>query len=323
MSDCQPPQFSTTWSCVRKSAERRCGSMSPAWATTSFLTLIHRAQGGACRCVPLEPRWKLFQACHRDTLKQFRRSRSTPPPDSTNQVSIAFSKLSAVIRFLRLGAQLSGLSVADADRALAAYWRQQLPDVEPSRTSWRFDDLDRLLVLEMEGEGKVDWDGGDTEGHTHYLMGGGFPPPNEMKRPKDQPQNAAWATDYPAFTCYATSVKLPVPGNGFHWSYVAAPVDRTLGGVEYWRISSFEDREIRMVKSRRVDVPEVSSAEAASVNAAIPAFDNNKVYAFETSATTDNAGAKYRRSVPSKGTHFGSFEEFAGSNPPCRSRVDR
>lgn len=215
-------------------------------------------------------------------------------------------------------AQLAGLAPADADRMLAAYWRQIYPPVEPTRTGWRFDDANRMLVLSLEGEGKVDWDSDASMSHTHYLFGAGFPPPGDMKRPKDQPQDAAWATDYPAFTCYATTVKLPAPGKTFRWSFNSKPMDRTLGGIKYWRISSFENGVARMVKSRRVDVPEITAKDAAEVNAAIAGFDNGKSYVSETSDPMDTG----RWGAP-PGSVFGGFEDFAGATPPCRSPSGR
>lgn len=216
-------------------------------------------------------------------------------------------------------AQLAGLAQADADKALAGYWRQQFPVLEPSRVTWRFDDANRLLVLGVEGEGKVDWDGDATDGRTHYLFGAGFPPPDEMKRPKDQPQAAPWANDYPSFTCYATTVKVPTPDKGFHWVFSSRPMDRRLGGISYWRISSFDGTTARMVKSRRVDVPEITAKEAAAIPAAVPKFDNDKSYVWEVSgkgraakdAPVDVAGAVGV-------DKFGTFEDFAGATPPCQ-----
>lgn len=211
-------------------------------------------------------------------------------------------------------AQLAGVAASDADKMLAAYWRQQYPAVEATRTTWRFDEDNRLLVLGLEGEGKVDWEGDAKEGHTHYLFGGGFPPPSELKRPKDQPQDAPYANDYPAFSCYATTVKVPPAGKGFRWSFSSNPMDRTLGGISYWRISSFDGQVARMVKSRRVDAPEISAAEAAALNAAISGFDNNKAYVWEVKGK----GSSIVADVTNR---FGSFEDFAGATPPCQSQV--
>lgn len=212
-------------------------------------------------------------------------------------------------------AQLAGVAATDADKLLVAYWRQQLPDIEPARTTWRFDEENRLIVLGMEGEGKVDWEGDAKEGHTHYLFGGGFPPPGQMKRPKDQQQDAAWANDYPAFTCYATNVKVPPAGKGFRWSFSSKPMNRVLGGIAYWRIASFDGKIARMVKSRRVDAPEISAHEAAAVNAAIAGFDNNKSYVWET---TGKGGVLLQADTFST---FGTFDEFAGAAPPCQSQT--
>ena len=214
---------------------------------------------------------------------------------------------------LAVRGQLAGLAPADADKALRVYWHQQFANIEPSSVTWRFDDANRLLVLGVVGDGKVDWDGDATQGHTHYLFGAGFPPPDDMKRPKDQPQDVPWANDYPAFTCYATTVKVPVAGKGFHWSFSSGPMDRVLGGISYWRISSFDGTTARMVKSRRVNMPEISARDAAAVKMVEPKFDNDKSYVWEIpKESTGEVGVD-------TASHFGTFEEFAGPTPPCQS----
>lgn len=208
-------------------------------------------------------------------------------------------------------AQLAGLADADAQRAVATYWRQQLPDVEPATTTWKFDDENRLLVLAMTGSGKVEWDGDAKGGHTHYVYYAGYTPPNELKRPKDQPQDAPWATDYPSFTCYSATVKVPPAGKGFRWSFSSKPVDRTLGGVTYWRIATFENDVVHVTRTRRTDVREISATQARLLNDAIASFDNKKAYVFETRD-------KPSVDVATKGSDFGSFAAFAGPNPPCQ-----
>ena len=126
--------------------------------------------------------------------------------------------------------------------AAARNRRKQFSGFEPSRPTWRFDDANRLLVLGVEG----DWEGGATEGHTQLSFGAGFPHPVEMKRPKDQPQDAPRPNDYPAFTCYATTIKIPAAGTGFHWLFWSRPMDRELGGISYWRIPTFDGTTARM-----------------------------------------------------------------------------
>lgn len=210
--------------------------------------------------------------------------------------------------------ELASLVPADANKVLTQYWRKQLPDVEATKTEWRFDDANRLLVLSMEGQGKVDWDGDAEDGRTHYLFGGGFMPPDEKQRPKDQPQDIPFATDFPGFSCYATTVKVPPADPRFHWVLTAKPMDRTLGGVAYWRISSFDGSVARLVKSRRVLTPEITAAEAVALNAAIDSFDNNKSYVWEKSGKTPATNDP----KPGNSGNFGSFADFAGPAPPCQ-----
>lgn len=274
---------------------------------------------------PPQSRWALPLRANGATLERI----APQPPRRPNRIQVVEIDASAGFdkpgkyriqltlrgdEIFGMRAQLAGLAPADADKALVAYWRQQFSDLEPSRTTWRFDDANRLLVLGVKGEGKVDWEGDVTEGHTHYLFGAGFPPPDKMKRPKDQPQDAPWANDYPAFTCYATTVKVPTPSKDFHWSFSSKPMDRELGGISYWRISSFDGTTARMVKSRRVDVPEISAKEAVAIQVAVPKFDNNKSYVWEVSGEGPNA-AEVRIDTTSK---FGTFEDFAGPTPPCQ-----
>jgi hypothetical protein len=209
-------------------------------------------------------------------------------------------------------AQLAGLAAADADKLMAAYWRQETPWIEPAKTSWRFDEANRFMVLGMEGEGKLDWNGGADEGHTYYLYAGGFSPPAEFKRPKDQPQDASWAKDYPSFTCDATTIKVPAATKGFRWVYSSKPMSRTLAGTHYWRISAFDGTTARMVRSKRVMVPEISAKEAADANAALPSFDNYKSYVWEMPIED---GLAVRTNSTAK---FGTFEDFASAAPPCQ-----
>ncbi len=51
-------------------------------------------------------------------------------------------------------------------REQKAYWRQQMSDVEPETVNWRYDDGQGALVMTMEGEGKLEWDGDDAKGAT-------------------------------------------------------------------------------------------------------------------------------------------------------------
>jgi hypothetical protein len=187
---------------------------------------------------------------------------------------------------------ISAMSQADADRALRALWRQQASWVEPDQVSWRFDERHAATVLSMKGQGKVDWDGDDTEGHSFKIPGAGFYAPSEMKRPRDQNQSAAWTVEYPRFRCWVTTVHLPPPTPGFHWTYSAKPVNRRLAGAIYWRTSGFTGNVVRTVMSRQSYTREISAAEAAQVKTQIPTFDNYM------SSVDEGAGATPAQTSP-------------------------
>lgn len=169
---------------------------------------------------------------------------------------------------------LATVSPMDAERAVKSYFRNAMSDVEPDEVGWRYDERHATMVLNMKGKGKVDWDGSDSEGHKLTLIGGGFYAPDKLERPKDQDQNAAWAVSYPKFKCYVTTVHLPAPTKGLHWTYSSKPVNRQLAGVAYWRLAGMQNNIVRTVMSSQAFEREVPASEAAAINAQIPTFDN-------------------------------------------------
>ena len=185
---------------------------------------------------------------------------------------------------VQIRTQLAGLSREDADRALKAYWRHELDWVESKQVAWRYDERHAALIMNLTGEGKVDWDGDDQEGHSFSMPGGGFYAPEQFRRPGEQDQTAAWAVEFPRFRCWATTVRLPKPQDKWRWSYRSKPVNRRLGGIEYWRAAGMQGDVVRTVMSRQSLVSEISAAEAAKVNAQIPGFDRNMSTVFEAVA---------------------------------------
>jgi hypothetical protein len=179
---------------------------------------------------------------------------------------------------------LASVSPVDADRAVKSYFRQSMSDVEPEQVSWHYDERHAAIVLGMKGTGKVDWDGDGHDGHSLTLIGAGFYAPSKMERPKDQDQSAAWSVTYPKFRCYATTVHLPPPTAGFHWTYSSKPVDRRLAGVIYWRQAGLQNNVVRTVMSSQSFARELSASEAAQANQEIPTFDNNMSSVEETSS---------------------------------------
>jgi hypothetical protein len=191
-------------------------------------------------------------------------------------------------------AALSGMQSDDAERALKGLWRRNVDWVEPDTVAWRFEDKFAALVLTMSGDGKPDWEGDHAKGRSLTIVGAGFFPPEELKRPREQDQAAPWKTDFPRFRCWATAIRLPASPDGWTWRYRASAMDRRLGGRALWRTADLRDNVIRTVMSSRYFQPEISPEEAAEQNAAIPGFDNAMSMVFQARAS--EAG-----SVPANG----------------------
>lgn len=170
--------------------------------------------------------------------------------------------------------KLATISPLDAERAVKSFFRSTMNDVEPDEVGWHYDERHATLVLTMKGKGKVDWAGSDSEGHKLTLIGAGFYPPDKLERPKDEDQNAAWAVSYPKFKCHVTTVHLPAPTKGFHWTYSSKPMNRRLAGVAYWRVAGLENNVVRTVMSSQSFEREIPASEARAINAQIPSFDN-------------------------------------------------
>lgn len=173
-----------------------------------------------------------------------------------------------------IGSTLATISSADAERAVKAYFRQRLSEVEPGEVSWRYDERHASLLLTMKGKGKVDWEGEGKDGHRLTLVGAGFYAPAKLQRPKDQDQHAAWSVTYPKFRCFATTVHLPPATKGFNWTYSSKPVNRKLAGVIYWRAAGLQKNVVRTVQSSQSFRREIPASEAPMINAQIPTFDN-------------------------------------------------
>jgi hypothetical protein len=179
---------------------------------------------------------------------------------------------------------LATVSPADAERAVKSYFREGMSDVDATEVSWRYDERHSTIVLGLKGTGKVDWEGNDTDGHSLTLIGGGFYAPDKLERPKDQDQNAAWSVTYPKFRCNVTTVHLPSPTKGFHWTYSSDPVNRRLAGVIYWRTAGLRNNVVRLVQSSHSFEREIPVSEAPQINAQIPTFNNYMSTVQETSS---------------------------------------
>jgi TonB family protein len=203
-----------------------------------------------------------------------------------------------------LRAKLTILSAADANRALKTYWQGQYDWVEPTTTSWRFDDFQNALILTMSGEGKPDWEGSNTDGRTLQIDGAGFTPPNPLHRPSEEDQTAPWTNEFPQFKRWTTLIRLPADANTWRWDYTDKPVHEQLGGVSYWREAQLSSGLFMSTMSRRTLLPEITAAQAKDLNDGLPSFDNKISQVFQVSA---HAG-------PSEGHPNAAFDELFSSD---------
>jgi transglutaminase-like putative cysteine protease len=208
--------------------------------------------------------------------------------------------------------RLTSLSAEDADRALKTYWRQQLDWAIADKVSWTFDERRRAVVLGMEGRGNPGWEGDAGAGHSMTILGAGFAPPDQLRRPADQDQAAPWELEFPRFRCWATTVRLPKAGARMAWSLFADPMAQKLGGVAFWRASGLSGNVVRTVMSRRSEQAELSPEMATALNRAIPRF-NNKMSNIAEVAPRDVL--KSSAVLP-----FGDTVDWVNAPTPCSAK---
>ncbi|URW76999.1 DUF3857 domain-containing protein [Sphingomonas donggukensis] len=210
----------------------------------------------------------------------------------------------------QMRARVAAMAAEDADRAIKAYWRQQIDWMEPDKVGWTYDERRAAFAFTATGTGKPGWTGTAAEGRSLTLVGAGFYAPDQLRRPKEQDQSAPWAIEYPRYRCWATTVRLPADDAKWRWAYSAKPVDRHLGGVAYWRQAGLNGGVMRSVMSRRSYVPEISPADAATLNGQIANFDNNMSSVYQIAAT---AGAK----PSAEALPFRDDADFVVNPAPC------
>jgi len=214
--------------------------------------------------------------------------------------------------------ELSAMSAEDAERAIREFWSKGDNWLEPDSASWRYDERGSVLELTVVGTAKLEWEGDDERGRYLTLVGGGFSPPAEYRRPKEQDQAAPWATEYPKYRCWATSIRLPAPTGKWRWDYRANPMQLRMGDETFWRTSDMRDGVVRTVMSRRIDVPELSAAEAQDVNRQVPTFDNNMSKVFQIAADKSPASHVQLSEPP-----FGATTDWMAPTTPCSAPTDK
>lgn len=195
------------------------------------------------------------------------------------------------------------LDQAVRQNAIGDTW-QTIEDV-----SWRFDEKTGASILTIKGTGTIDWDQEDGSGRSLALPGGGVSSPERRVRSADQAQDAPYYSS-PDYSCHVTTVRLPTATKPPQWS--AKPgYDNSLFGRHYYRAWELRDGAIRMVRSSRIEQPEIDAEWAKRDNARIAAFDNSMAWITYTPTGRDGVVGHGER-VPA------TYDmDWSGSEVPC------
>jgi hypothetical protein len=212
--------------------------------------------------------WRL--ATKPDELNLFEidaRSGFTQPARITNTI------ISRGIKGLEQQVQLSGLAPGELlngmrQQLIGDTW-QVIDDVK-----WRFDQKTQASVLTVTGTGAIDWDDDGDGAKSLALPGGGFNPPSKRIRAAGQDQKLPYYNE-PEFSCYVTTVRLPLDTPAKKWSF-ARSYDARIFGRNYYRAFDLRDGSIRMVRGSRIEQQEINAESARLDNDRIAAFDNSK-----------------------------------------------
>lgn len=170
--------------------------------------------------------------------------------------------------------QFSALTPAQIDSAFKSNMDGSEWDAIDSVT-YRYDRMTQASIVTIKGVGPVDWDDEGAGAFGLSLPGGGFSPPPRRRRPVEQDQSAPYYTP-PAYSCHATTVRLPDGTKLENWGFNTTYTTQIYGRVYHRMMERRDDRTIRMVRASRVEQPEISAALAASGNSRLDEFDNSK-----------------------------------------------
>jgi hypothetical protein len=211
----------------------------------------------------------------------------------------------------RLRTGLAALSPADGERALRKMFSQDEAWVDIDHLTWRADNDHGAVVVDFSGEGDTDWTTDSAGMRSFFLPGGGFSPPDRLRRPHDQDQALPWVTNWPSYRCWVTTMHLPKSDDLHQWGWSAMPVARTLGGIAYWRRAGMTGNVLRLIESKRTLAPEISAAEAGVLNGAIAGFDAQKAWVEEQ---THYKGAARPKDDPPP---YADTTDWTAPDAPC------
>ncbi len=181
------------------------------------------------------------------------------------------------IEALQMRAGLQSLAPDQLDQVLRQLAGGEGSWEELQDLGWSFDEDRAALILSTTGTARLEWNEADDDSITSFpIAHGGFYPPSQRRRPPQQDTTLPYRNDPQHFTCDVTTIRLPEIQPTQGWDHGADAMNVVIGGQAFWRMGDIVDGEVRMVRSNRTVLDEITAEEALVANAAIPGFDNSQ-----------------------------------------------
>lgn len=208
-------------------------------------------------------------------------------------------------------------SAVTSAQLLAAFRQHAIGDTFQTidDVQWHYDEKAGASILKISGTGTVDWQSDGNGPKSLALPGGGFSPPDRRVRAADQDAEVPFYQK-PDFDCYVTTIRLPASTQPKQWTATPSYIQHLFGRT-YYRAWELRDGSVRMVRTSRVEQPEISAANARRDNARVPSFDNSMGW-----LSYDPAG---RRMAVGNGEHVPTTDEadWAANPAACLPPGDR
>lgn len=211
-------------------------------------------------------------------------------------------------------AGLSALAGDDLNRAIRNLAQYSDKPGEGEVTSWSYDENTAALTMQWSATQQLDWEEDEDKMPWLFISGAGFNSPDRFERPKEQDQTAPWAVDQPFFKCWITTIRLPKDSVRQRWTYSSKPVNRVIGGYEYYRQATLKNGVIQTIMSRRAITSELSADEAKKANEQMSDFNNEKSYIYLATVGPDAGNTDDPREV----TDTSKLDWLSGG-PLCRA----
>jgi tetratricopeptide (TPR) repeat protein len=167
---------------------------------------------------------------------------------------------------------LANIDGAARERSLRDYWKERYDFIDVKSTKVTFDPDRKELRIAMEGEARMDWDGGLYETDN---TGVGYKA--DFSREPGANADAPFAVPYPYFQRTVQTILLP-PGFGGSAIDDSAQVNETIAGIEYRRSATLSGTTFRIEKTERSVASEFSARDAPAAQARLRALAEKTVY---------------------------------------------